>query len=73
MKATRGRELETSKGPNKESGKDEAKTENEHKQRMRGHPELPTWRTQYAQSQGRMRDVSNRAMNIIMTSVEFQY
>lgn len=59
MRARSGRELETSKGPNKESGKDEAKIEKKHKPRMRGHPELPTWRTQYAQSQGRMRDASD--------------
>lgn len=36
MRARSGRELETSKGPNKESGKDEAKIEKKHKPRMRG-------------------------------------
>lgn len=48
MRARSGRGLETLNGPDKESGKDEAKTKKEHKQRMRGHPELPTRRAQYA-------------------------
>lgn len=45
----------------------------EHKKRMRGHPEFPTWKIQWAQAPGSLRVASDQFRDIIITSIDGQY